>query len=99
MYYLFRCRTSSKSGLEADYQVTTGTIPSQQQEGRVIVVAVATAKLPESVTVKAGLSWKYHTITCVKFSDPVKKQSVAQERDRLKGEVDEVTVTTLFLVN
>ena len=49
------CRTSSKSGLEADYHLTTGTVQSQQLEGHVIVVAIASAKLPESVTVKAGL--------------------------------------------
>ncbi len=47
-------RTSSKSGLEADYHLITGTIPSLQIENHVIVVAIASAKLPVTITVKPG---------------------------------------------
>ena len=43
-------------------------------------------------------SWKYHTVTCVKFSDPVKKQKViSQERERLLDEVEEVTLFCIDL--
>ncbi len=35
-------------------------------------------------------SWKHHTVTCIKFSDPVKRESVSREQVRLRTEVEQV---------
>ncbi len=47
------CRTTSRMGVDVDYHLITGTIPSRQEAGRVIVISIATAKLPDSVSVQA----------------------------------------------
>ncbi|ELU16232.1 hypothetical protein CAPTEDRAFT_221835 [Capitella teleta] len=90
-------RTNTGRRSNIDYTLSVGTVPLVDiSPDLVLVVAVANVKLPETVTVNEGSTWKAHIPMVVRFSEePVRKSTVKDHKQRLQELVEKDINTVL----